>query len=216
MSDQYASSHALLLLGAIALAQEAYAEADHWGQESLVSFREIGHRNEVGVALAFLGCAARGQGDLDRAEKLFFRALRTAAKVRSFLPAMPALLGAVLLLADRGEKERAIELYALLSRYPMITDLAWSADIVGRHMTAVAAALPPEVVAAAQERGRNRDPEATVTELFFELSVARYLPEPLSLPGKPLAKALKPLLIAVSGAKRRRRTKARHQTDNTP
>jgi hypothetical protein len=32
--------------------------------------------------------------------------------------------------------------------------------VVGRHIAAVAASLPPEVVAAAQERGRARDLEA--------------------------------------------------------
>ena len=36
-------------------------------------------------------------------------------------------------------------------------------------ITAVAATLPPEVVAAAQERGRSRDLEATVAELLIEL-----------------------------------------------
>jgi hypothetical protein len=33
----------------------------------------------------------------------------------------------------------------------------------------VAATLPPEVVAAAQERGRARDLDATVAELLVEL-----------------------------------------------
>ena len=214
MSDPYASGHARLLLGAIALAQEAYAEADRWFQESLVSFKEIGQQTEIGVAFGFLGCAARGLGDLDRAEQLFFKALRTAVKIRSFLPAMPALPGAALLLADRGEEERAIELYTLLSRYPAITDLPWSADIAGRHITAIAAALPLEAVAAAKERGRNRDPEAAVAELFIELAAARFLPKPPSLLGKPLAKALKPLLMAAFGGKRQRRTKAKPQPDN--
>lgn len=34
----------------------------------------------------------------------------------------------------------------------------------------VAATLPPEVVSAAQERGRARDLDATVTELLAEMS----------------------------------------------
>jgi hypothetical protein len=31
-------------------------------------------------------------------------------------------------------------------------------------------ALPPEVVVAAQERGRGRDPNATIAELLAEMS----------------------------------------------
>jgi tetratricopeptide (TPR) repeat protein len=197
--DQYALGHARLLLGAIALAQEAYAEADRWFRESLTSFTEIGQQTEIGVAFGFLGCAARGQGDLDRAEQLFFKALRTAVKLRSFLPAMPALPGAALLLADWGEEERAIEFYALLSHYPAMTDLPWSADIAGRHIAAVAAALPPEADAAARERGRSRDPEVAVAELLIELAAARFLPKALSSLKRPLIKIFRPLLMAVSG-----------------
>lgn len=36
-------------------------------------------------------------------------------------------------------------------------------------MTTITATLPPEVVAAAQERGRARDLDATVAELLEEL-----------------------------------------------
>jgi hypothetical protein len=45
----------------------------------------------------------------------------------------------------------------------------WFEDVVGRQIAAVAATLPPDVVAAAQERGRARDLEATVAELLVEL-----------------------------------------------
>jgi hypothetical protein len=42
-------------------------------------------------------------------------------------------------------------------------------DVAGRHIAAVAATMPAEVVAAAQERGRVRDLDATVKELLAEL-----------------------------------------------
>jgi hypothetical protein len=45
----------------------------------------------------------------------------------------------------------------------------WFKGVAGKHIAAVAATLPPEVVAAAQERGRARDLEATVAELLAEL-----------------------------------------------
>ncbi len=79
------------------------------------------------------------------------------------------LPGIALLLADLGKKERALELYALASRYPLVANSRWFEDVAGRRIAAVAATLPPEVVAAAQERGRARDLEATVAELLAEL-----------------------------------------------
>jgi len=41
--------------------------------------------------------------------------------------------------------------------------------IAGRHIAAVAATLPPDVIAAAQERGQARDLDATVAELLDEM-----------------------------------------------
>jgi len=81
----------------------------------------------------------------------------------SLLYALPAV---ALLLADRGEHERPVELVALASRYGFVANSHWFEEVAGRHIAAVAAALPPEVVAAAQERGRARDLNATVAELL--------------------------------------------------
>jgi hypothetical protein len=62
-----------------------------------------------------------------------------------------------------------VEIYALASRYPYVANSQWFEDIAGKQITAVAATLPPEVVAAAQERGRARDLQETVAELLVEL-----------------------------------------------
>jgi hypothetical protein len=43
-------------------------------------------------------------------------------------------------------------------------------DVVGRHIATAAATLPPEVAAAARERGRARDLWATMEELLVELA----------------------------------------------
>ena len=67
-------------------------------------------------------------------------------------------------------QEQAVELYALASRYPYVANSRWFEDIAGRHIAAVAATLPPDAVAAAQERGKARDLEATVAELLVKLA----------------------------------------------
>ena len=86
-----------------------------------------------------------------------------------FAPLAFALAATSLLLADQGKKERAVELYALASRYPFVANSRWFEDVAGRHIAAVAATLPPDMVAAAQERVRARDLDATVAELLVEL-----------------------------------------------
>ena len=92
-----------------------------------------------------------------------------AADVQSFVGLVFALPGIALLLDALGQEERAIELYALASRYPTVANSRWFADVVGRPISAIAAALPPDVVAAAEERGQARDLDATVAELLAEL-----------------------------------------------
>ena len=71
--------------------------------------------------------------------------------------------------AIAGERERAVEVYALASRHPFVANSRWFYDVFGRHIEALAATLPPEVAEAARERGRARDLEATVKELLVEL-----------------------------------------------
>jgi hypothetical protein len=61
-----------------------------------------------------------------------------------------------------------VELYALASRYPLVANSRWFEDVVGQHIAAAAATLPPERVVAAQARGQARDLVATVSELLEE------------------------------------------------
>jgi tetratricopeptide (TPR) repeat protein len=162
---------AFRLLGSVALAEEAYAEARGWFQESLAVYREIPEiweRGELSWALAVAACAARGLGDLRQARAHLDEALRTAPD-NGFVELMYALPAVALLLAYQGEVERAVELYALASRYPYVANSRWFEDVAGKHIAAVAATLPPEVVAAAQERGRARDLWDTAAKLVAEL-----------------------------------------------
>jgi hypothetical protein len=87
----------------------------------------------------------------------------------NFFALVGALPLAVLLSADQSEIERAVELYALAPRHPYVANSHWFEDVAGRHIAAVAERLPPEVVAAAQERGKARDLWATAGELLAEL-----------------------------------------------
>jgi predicted ATPase/DNA-binding SARP family transcriptional activator len=157
-------------LGLLALAEEAYAEAHQLLLESVAIYREVEHREMKSWALGLLGYAVRGLGRPCQARQHLCEALRTVADTGGIMPSLMYALPAVaLLLADRGEVERAVEVYALASRYPFVANSRWFEDVAGKHIAAVAATLPPEAVAAAQERGRVRDLDATVAELLAEL-----------------------------------------------
>ena len=77
------------------------------------------------------------------------------------------LVGIATLLAAEGEKERALELLALVLHHPL--SWQWTKDRAAPLVAELEAELSPEVVAAAQARGQARDLEATVAELLVEL-----------------------------------------------
>jgi hypothetical protein len=95
--------------------------------------------------------------------------MRLGKDLDSWLPVAPGMPAPALLLADQGNVERAVELYALVPRYPIVVNSHWFEDVAGKRVSAAAATLPSEVVAAAQERGRARDLWTTVEELLVEL-----------------------------------------------
>jgi hypothetical protein len=115
------------------------------------------------VAVA-LGRSAEARGHICKALRILVDkgGLQNDVEVLEVLPSIAQFL------ADRGEVERAVELYALASRYPHVAHARCWEDTAGRHIAAAAKALPPEVIEAAQARGRARDLEATVRELLAE------------------------------------------------
>ena len=160
----------LVILSSVALAEEAYTEAQALLQEGIATYRTIGQCAELSWALAHLGYVARGLGQLPQARQYISEALRIATGTEEFWPPVYVLPALALLLVDRGEVERAVELYGLASRYPHVANSRWFEDVAGRHIAAAATVLPPDAVAAAQERGRARDLWDTVKELLAELA----------------------------------------------
>ena len=85
----------------------------------------------------------------------------------------------------------------MMSRYPAFIHSRGLQDLIQQSLTSATAAVPPDVAAAARERGRAMDPALTVAELLIELDVARFLPGPLGRLGRPLARLLRPALAWV-------------------
>jgi tetratricopeptide (TPR) repeat protein len=156
----------LELLGEMALVEDAFAQADEYLRESQhIQDKDAGSEREPGQWV-WLGLAARGLDQRARAWQQLTTGLELAREFHQFLHLMIALAGIALLLADEGEVERAVELYALASRYPLVANSSWFEDVIGRHITAGAATLPPEMVHAARDRGQAWGLETTLTELL--------------------------------------------------
>ena len=163
---QWGVGFSLLVLGASALAERVYEKAQRLCQEGAAVARDAGLRHEAAWASASLAYAARGLGDPGQARGHLCEALRSATEAQHFVPLIYALAAAALLLADEGQTERAVELYALASRYAFVSNSRWFEDVAGKQIAAAEGSLPPEVVAAAQERGRARDLWETARELM--------------------------------------------------
>jgi len=171
--DSY-DPHTLLALSYLAIAAGAYAQAQQPLVESISLFRESGtFRDFLGEALGCMAYIDRELGQPEHAWACLHEALQLAQETGSFDLLLSALAVAALLLADQGQGERAVEVYALAWRYPAVSNSRWFQDVYGRHVAAAEAALPPEVVAAAQERGRARDPWPTVEEVLAEFERKR-------------------------------------------
>jgi len=160
-------AEALHLEGEAALAQHRFGDAALLLQECLDAYHEWGSVPiQVLLALSF---ASLGQGHHDQAEQHLREAAHATLTSQDSDDKVDLLPVAALFLAVRGEAERAIELYALATRYPYVANSRWFDDVAGRQIATTAAQLSPDVIAAAQDRGRARDLDETVQELLLEL-----------------------------------------------
>jgi tetratricopeptide (TPR) repeat protein len=105
----------------------------------------------------------------EQAKEYIRDSFQIGVKINSILVHIPTLGAAALYLAYSESLERAVEIYALASRYPLIAKSKWCQDLIERPLTSLTASLSPEVITAAQERGRKRDLDETVKELLAEL-----------------------------------------------
>jgi predicted ATPase/DNA-binding SARP family transcriptional activator len=170
IGDQRGIGFSLGFQGWIASIEEDYPQARQLLQESVVFLRKIRQPVALGFTLASLGGVACYIDGFQQARQYLLESLRIAVETKAFFLLHVASAFVALFLAHQGQPERAMEIYTLATRFPYVGCSRWFEDVVGRHIAAVAATLPPEVVTAAQERGRARDRWATAEELLGRLS----------------------------------------------
>ncbi len=165
VNDRHGVGLSHLGLGEIALVDGDYAASWALLKTSAAILEEVGQREEQSLALFSLALAARGMGRVAKTIELVQRGLRLAVETRALPAALFAVSVCALLLADADQAERALELYALVTRHPYYGDSVFHEDVVGGRIASGACDLPTQVVAAARERGRARDLQSTVLEL---------------------------------------------------
>jgi tetratricopeptide (TPR) repeat protein len=159
------------------LAELGLGESDHARHDLAESIRIFRERQFtpviLGWALSGLAYAERRLGNRQAAWEHLREAIGIGMDKDIFWVFIYVLPTAALLLADQGENAQAVELYALALRYAIISNSRWFEDVAGREIAALAASLPLEVAAAAQERGRRRDLQETALELLVEIERVR-------------------------------------------
>ncbi|MCP4542736.1 MAG: tetratricopeptide repeat protein [Chloroflexi bacterium] len=169
LGDPFGLGFALAVRGWLALADGQYEAAHSLFRESAEHCKTHGLQELFSWALAFQGLAEQRLGKLELAKTHMVSALQTALEIKSFVGTAFTLVSSIPLTIDLGTKERALEHYALVSQHPMVANSAWFDDIVGRQIEAIAAQLPPDVVALARERGQGQELDAVVAEVLADL-----------------------------------------------
>ncbi len=167
--ESWHEGRALGVLGSTALAEGQAAAAMELFEQADTAGRAGGDRLGLAEAMAGAGYAARRLGQTTQARQSLAQALQLGIQIRSLRPLWAALPAVALLLADGGEVERAVELYALAWSVPHIARSRWYEDVAGQELAAVTAGLQPEGREAALARGRAREIWATAEELLAEL-----------------------------------------------
>jgi DNA-binding SARP family transcriptional activator/predicted ATPase len=161
--------------GWVALAEGDYAQAREAARIATAALQESGpffEQEYTAWSLAPLARAEYGLGNAVAARGHLLQALDIAVQIRAFIPLLHLMPVIPVLLADEEDeklKERAVELYAMARGHPFVARATLFEDVAGRHIRAATADLPPDVVAAAQARGRALDWWETAEALLAEL-----------------------------------------------
>jgi transcriptional regulator with XRE-family HTH domain/tetratricopeptide (TPR) repeat protein len=144
-------------LGEIALVHNQITAARQHFKESLASMHSHNHRIFSGLPLANLGYLHLSQQEPSKAQPYLSQCIQTTMSIDSSRTALHLLPAIALYEANRGEIERAIEVYAQAIDSPYVKNSQWFEDIAGNHINSLAAGLPPDIVEAARDRGKSLD-----------------------------------------------------------
>lgn len=175
VGDTYCMRRACCILSSVALAQHRYVDVQHYFQEELRLIHELGQFRRPGTILQLVNCGLANYraGDFTQAAQQLTEALREGQTLHAMRGIVHGLLLGALLLVAQGKVALAVEIHSLAQCYPMVANCRWCEEVAGHELTALAATLPAESVAAARARGQASDLASTIATLLVELAPRR-------------------------------------------
>lgn len=162
----------LLKLALVQDSREDYTAADTTVTEGVALAQHYGLARWVGQYRAEEVSTAWALGDRRRARDCAVEALRLAIEQHNLTTLMMVTPNCIPLLIEQGQGLRAAEIYGIDSESPLWQDSAGVSAYRASLLRSISAALPPEEVSAALERGRQLDRWETARELLHELTSA--------------------------------------------
>jgi predicted ATPase/DNA-binding SARP family transcriptional activator len=123
IGDQRGIAFALNNIGAIAAHFGNYAEAEGLLRDGLALWRASGHRWGTATTLIQLGAVARAQGNEDQARLAYLEAIQVAMAVRTWPPALEAMLELAAQAADARDAAQAGRIALAVLAHPACTVL---------------------------------------------------------------------------------------------
>jgi tetratricopeptide (TPR) repeat protein len=160
---------ASIVLGFYEMTQGNIEGANLFGDQSVNILQKVKGAGELGWALSAL---ALTKYQLKQPQE-FCECLIQAFDIgKGFLGAATswiAISSYIFCLVERDEIELAVELYALITQYPLVGQSHALYFSSGQYVDEASETLPAEIVAEARERGRNRDLYETIAEIKSKL-----------------------------------------------
>ena len=160
------TAHCYTHLCRVALGQGDYDRANELYAEAVRCEAKVGSPKSHWAVYPYI---LFGLGLHERNRILTIELLQNSVRNRDKIDTEFTLTSCALIYSLAGLVIKAVELYALACRQAQIANSKWFDDIAGRHVREAAASLPPDVVAAAEARGRELDLWQTAEELLVEL-----------------------------------------------
>jgi hypothetical protein len=130
----------------------------------------MGFAGELGMALGALSIAQHQLREDRQAWASLREAVDIFVKVRSRFTLFTLATAVVILLADTGKLEQAVEAYSAVMTDPIVANSRWFVDMVGNRMDLAKENLPEDVYQAAEKRGRESDPFEVFGKLAQEMN----------------------------------------------
>jgi tetratricopeptide (TPR) repeat protein len=165
--DPYREAESLRLLGILASEEGDFEQAEAYFRASLNIYNEVDLPLGIGLITCDFGNLALAKGDVRKAAQKYHGTIQKGIKLDPNIASMlfvETFSYLALFFAQISEKERAVELAALTQVHPNIHP--YEKSKMTKLLEKLQEEMTQEEFAAAQERGRARDLEATAEEML--------------------------------------------------